>query len=159
MGRYVQVIGLAALSLVLLAPCALHAGVEESSEITKAKHAVETYFAALNNSQLEIVVGLYHKDSVFLPKNAPAARGIDAIRHAYQTLFAKARLNTTHIYHHVAVYGDIAIVESQGHGTLTLLESQKAIPSNNKELFVLRRIDKKWKIDRYMFNDSDKPGT
>lgn len=86
------------------------------------------------------------------------ARGLAEITQAYRALFETARLDTEHIYHHVAVYGDVAIVESQGHGTLTLLASKKAVPSNNKELFVLRKIGGKWKIDRYMFNDSEKPG-
>lgn len=32
------------------------------------------------------------------------------------------------------------------------------IPADDKELFVLRKINNKWKIDRYMFNDSENSG-
>jgi uncharacterized protein (TIGR02246 family) len=157
MKKLLQQIGLTTVCLVLLSPHALTASLGTTRATIEAKKVVEAYFQALNNSQLEIIVGLYHKDSVFLPKNAPAARGLDAITKAYRTLFTRAKLNTQHVYHQVAVYGDVAIIECQGHGTLTLLDSNTAIASNNKELFVLRKIGKQWKIDRYMFNDSEKP--
>ena len=127
-------------------------------EKVEARRVVEQYFAALNAGGLETILSLYHADSVFLPKNAPAARGIAEITRAYRTLFERAKLDTEHIYHHVAVYGKVAIIESQGHGTITLRTSNKILPSNNKELFVLRKIEGTWKIDRYMFNDSEKPG-
>lgn len=33
------------------------------------------------------------------------------------------------------------------------------LPANDKELFALYKINNKWKIDCYMFNDSEKQGT
>jgi len=98
----------------------------KDKETIAAKKTVEDYFKALNEGQLETIAGLYHKDSVFLPKNAPAVRGIEAIRKAYQAVFEKVKLNTDHVYHHVAVYGKVAIVESHGTGTMTVLEGNKA---------------------------------
>jgi len=159
MKHFARQIGLTVLSMFLLSAPQFSAASEDARGGIEAKKVVEDYFKALNDSQLEIIVKLYHKDSVFLPKNAPAVRGIDEIAKAYRTLFETAKLNTDHIYRHVSASGNIAIVESQGSGTLTLLESRKAIPSNNKELFVLRKIDNEWKIDRYMFNDSENHGT
>lgn len=156
--QLIRLMGLTILGLFLFSPPALNAATGDTKEATAAKKVVEEYFKALNGGQLEVIVGLYHPDSVFLPKNAPAVRGISEITKAYRILFEKARLDTEHVYHHVSVYGNIAIVESQGSGTLTLLENKKIVPSNNKELFVLRKIGKKWKIDWYMFNDSEKQG-
>ncbi len=121
----------------------------------EAKKVVVTYFKALNESNAEKILTLYHQDSVFLLNNAPAVRGIDEIRKTYRNLFGKIKLDTTHVYHHVSVHGDIAIVESKADGTLTLLESNTILPANNNELFVLRKIKGAWKIDRYMFNDSE----
>jgi uncharacterized protein (TIGR02246 family) len=158
MQRLAQLVGSTVLSIFLLVPPHVSAATDGAAENIQAKKVVEDYFNALNESKLDAVVKQYHKDSVFLPKNAPAVRGIDEIAKAYRKLFESAKLDTEHVYHHIAVYGDVAIVESQGHGTLTLLESKKVVPSNNKELFVLRKIDGNWKIDRYMFNDSERPG-
>lgn len=131
---------------------------EDSRANNEAKKVVELYFKALNEGDIETILRLYHRDSVFLPKNAPAVRGIDDIAKAYRALFAAATLNTTHVYHHVSVHGDVAIVESQANGTLTILDTKTAVPANDKELFVLRKIKNQWKIDRYMFNDSEHHG-
>lgn len=158
MKHLTRFIGLTALTLFLLSASYLSAATEDAKISIEAKKVVEDYFKALNEGKLDTIVGLYHKDSVFLPKNAPAVRGIDEITKAYRTLFEKIKLNTEHVYHHVSVHGDIAIVESQANGTLTLLEGKKVLPANDKELFVLRKINNKWKIDRYMFNDSENSG-
>lgn len=153
-----RLIRLTALGIFLLCSAQVSSSTQDSRESIEAKRVVEDYFKALNESKVEIIVGLYHKDSVFLPKNAPAVRGIDEITKAYQSLFEKIKLNTEHVYHHVSVHGDIAIVESQANGTLTILEAKKVVSANDKELFVLRKINNKWKIDRYMFNDSESHG-
>lgn len=158
MKHLTRFIGLTVLNIFLLSASYLSAATEDAKVSIEAKKVVEDYFQALNEGKLDIIVGLYHKDSVFLPKNAPAVRGIDEITKAYRTLFEKIKLNTEHVYHHVSVHGDIAIVESQANGTLTLLEGKKVVPANDKELFVLRKINNKWKIDRYMFNDSENSG-
>lgn len=158
MKRIARLLEVAVLGMALLVAAQAGAAAESAEESIQARKVVEEYFAALNAGRLDAVISLYHGESVFLPKNGPAARGITEITQAYRTLFEAARLDTDHVYRHVAVYGDVAIVESQGHGTLTLLASRKVVVSNNKELFVLRKIDGKWKIDRYMFNDSEKPG-
>ncbi|MFY9270121.1 MAG: nuclear transport factor 2 family protein [Candidatus Manganitrophaceae bacterium] len=158
MKHLTRFIGLTVLNIFLLSASYLSAATEDAKVSIEAKKVVEDYFKALNEGKLDIIVGLYHKDSVFLPKNAPAVRGIDEITKAYRTLFEKIKLNTEHVYHHVSVHGDIAIVESQANGTLTLLEGKKLVPANDKELFVLRKINNKWKIDRYMFNDSENSG-
>lgn len=158
MKHFAQLVGLTVLSIFLLSAPQLSAATENSRGNIEAKKVVEDYFKALNESKLATIVGLYHKDSVFLPKNAPAVRGIDEITKAYRNLFENIKLNTEHVYHHVSVHGDVAIVESQANGTLTILEGKKVLPANDKELFVLRKINNKWKIDRYMFNDSEKPG-
>ena len=143
---------------LILSGFLIDASAREPLENSEVKEVVVGYFNALNQSDIDTILGLYHEGSVFLPKNAPAVRGIGEIAKAYRALFERARLNTNHVYNHVSVHGDIAIVESQGSGTLTLLENKKALPSNNKELFVLRKINDMWKIDYYMFNDREGTG-
>ncbi len=128
---------------------------ENSKDEQEAKKVVKTYFKALNESNAEKILVLYHQDSVFLPNNAPAVRGIDEIRNTYRSLFGKIKLDTKHVYHHVSIHGDVAIIESKADGTLTLLETNTLLPANDNELFILRKIEGVWKIDRYMFNGSE----
>ena len=158
MKRIARLLEVAVLGMALLVAAQAGAAAESAEESIQARKVVEEYFAALNAGRLDAVISLYHGESVFLPKNAPAVRGIDEITKAYRNLFENIKLNTEHVYHHVSVHGDVAIVESQANGTLTILEGKKVLPANDKELFVLRKINNKWKIDRYMFNDSEKPG-
>lgn len=153
-----QLVGTTMLGLMLGLLPQFSALAEDSRANNEAKKVVESYFKALNDGDIETILRLYHRDSVFLPKNAPAVRGIDDITKAYRALFAAVTLNTTHVYHHVSVHGDVAIVESQANGTLTILDTKTAVPANDKELFVLRQIKNQWKIDRYMFNDSNNHG-
>ncbi len=141
-------------SLSLLIPFNM-AFPEMTKDEQEAKKLVVTYFKALNEGNAEKIGVLYHRDSVFLPNNAPAVRGIDEIRNTYQNLFKKIKLDTKHVYHHVSVHEDLAIVESKAEGTLTLLETKTNFPANDNELFVLRKIEGAWKIDRYMFNASE----
>ncbi len=128
---------------------------QNSKDEQEAKEVVETYFKALNESNAEKILALYHKDSVFLPNNAPAVRGIDEIRKTYRSLFGQIKLNTKHVYHHVSVHGDVAVVESKADGILTIFDTKTEVSANDNELFVLRKIEGKWKIDRYMFNGSE----
>lgn len=153
-----QLVGTTMLGLMLGLFPLFSALAEDSRANNEAKKVIESYFKALNEGDVETILRLYHRDSVFLPKNGPAVRGIDDITKAYRALFATATLNTTHVYHHVSVHGDVAIVESQANGTLTILDTKTVVPADDKELFVLRQIKNQWKIDRYMFNDSENPG-
>jgi len=140
----------------LLLPLAqVNALAEVSTESEKAKQVVVDYFSALNKSDVKKIISLYHKESVFLPNNAPASRGIEEIEKTYQAVLDTIKLNTTHIYHHVLVSGDIAVVESKANGNLTVLKTNKILPANDNELFVLKKVNGVWKIDRYMSNGSE----
>jgi len=140
--------------LLLSSPKASWASNDPTGEAA-AKNVVVSYFKALNKGDLGKIKKLYHRDSVFLPEGGPAARGIEEIGDAYRAVFRKIKLNTRHDYKHVSVHGDIAIVESKASGDITILETKKVIPSTSKELFVLRLINKAWRIDRYIFNRSE----
>ena len=140
----------------LLLPLAqVNALAEVSTESEKAKQVVVDYFSALNKSDVKKIISLYHKESVFLPNNAPASRGIEEIEKTYQAVLDTIKLNTTHAYHHVSVSGDVAVVESKANGNLRVLKTNKILPANDNELFVLKKVNGTWKIDRYMFNGSE----
>ncbi len=134
----------------------LDARAGDSTEDETAKRVVVDYFRALNEGNVETIVSLYHKNSVFLPNNAPASRGIEEIEKAYRVLFKTIKLDTSHIYKYVSVSGDTAVIESKASGDITVLKTKKTLPSTNNELFVLKNIQGQWKIDRYMFNSSER---
>ena len=73
-------------------------------------------------------------------RHRPAA--VDRIDVAHQV--AQMRVGRAgpgqRVQYFTAVYGAVVIVESQGSGTLTLLDGNQVLPSNNKELFELRKL-------------------
>ena len=146
---------LSVITALLLSLIQVDAFADVSLEGKKAKQVVVDYFSALNKSDLKTIVSLFHTDSVFLANNAPASRGIFEIEKKFKAVFNKIKLNTTHKYHHVSVSGNIAIVESKANGNLTVLKTRETLPANDNELFVLKKINGNWKIDRYMFNSSE----
>lgn len=124
-----------------------------TSERSRAKAVVEAYFQALNADNVARIVELYHGDAVFFADDAAAARGIEAIERTYRRILGKIDLDSHHKYYEAIVLGPVAIVESRSSGTITVEESGETRPTNNNELFVLRRDDSgDWRIFRYMFN-------
>ncbi len=142
------------LSIFLLCVLSFSARAEGSSTEDEVKKAASTFFRAINDSNIKMVLDAYHRDSAYLSKNHPAAHGIDEIKKAYQELFGRVRLNVDHVVQHVFVDTSIAIIESNARGTVTILETMKTAPVDVKQLFVFRKVENQWKIDRYMFNDN-----
>lgn len=126
-----------------------------SPDHSHPKAAVQSYFDALNAGNVDRIVDLYHPDAVFLPKDAPAARGLDAIKRRYSEILGKIDIQTRHKFFGVHVTGSMAVIESRSNGTVTLRESGKTQSTSNNELFILRKNQNgEWKIARYMFNGS-----
>jgi len=147
---------ISAMATLLFLLVQVNAYAEVTTESEKAKQVVVDYFSALNKSNVMKIVSLYHKNSVFLPNNAPASRGIEEVEKTYRAVLNTIKLNTTHEYHYVSVSSDMAVVESKANGNLTVLKTKEILPANDNELFVLKKIDGQWKIDRYMFNSSER---
>lgn len=144
-----------AMAIILLSAAQVNVFAGASAEAEKAKQIVAAYFSALNNGNVKKITSLYHSGSVFLPNNAPASRGIEEIEKTYRAILNTIKLDTTHVYHHIYVSSDMAIVETTSAGNLTELKTGRILSANDNELFVLKKVNGEWKIDRYMFNSSE----
>ncbi len=110
------------------------------------------YEKALNASDVEAVLKLYAPDGVFMPSGAPTAVGTEQLRGAYQHVFATIKLAIKFSIDEVVQDGDFAFARTVSRGTVTVLADDVTAPEENRELFVLQRLDGEWKITRYMFN-------
>ena len=121
-----------------------------------------TYQDALNDSSTEAVMKLYAPDGVFMPQHFPSSIGTEAVRQAYDGVFATITLA---VKFHVAEVKQIApawaIARTNSAGTVTLHATgggvPKANPEANQELFVFQKIDGAWKIARYCFSTTNPP--
>ena len=94
---------------------------------------------------------LYASEPVFMPQHAPAMVERDAVRGAYDHVFATIRLAVLFEVHEVRVLGDETWVRTSAAGRTTVLASGEIHDEGNNELFILRRESGEWRIHRYLF--------
>ena len=132
-------------------------GVKDVMEIDEIKEALARYEQALNASDVDAVLALYGREPVFMPQHAPAMIGRDAVRRAYEQVFATIRLDVRFEVHEVEVRGDRAWARTSSAGRTTLLASGEHSDEGNNELFVLIEEDGHWRIHRYLFATNQPP--
>jgi len=122
---------------------------KEQSEIKKV---LFSYRDALNESNVEKVLALYTENGVFMPSSAPTAIGQEQLKGTYEFVFGNIQLNIEFYIDEIEIVGEYAFVRSTSKGTTFIHASGETVPEENRELFVLKKENGSWKIDRYMFN-------
>ena len=123
---------------------------------TKAQfeQLLSTYQQRLATSNIDAVLDLYSADPVFIPEYAPPSVGRQAVRKAYEWVFATLRLNGRFDVHEAEVLGDTAWVRTTSSGRFTVIASGVEGDIANSELFLFKRQNGAWKIHRYIFTSS-----
>ena len=106
----------------------------------------------MNESNAEVALSLYTNEGVFMPSAAPTAIGQEQVLKAYQYVFENIQLSIEFFIDEIEVIGDYAFVRSTSKGTVLIKATNEEMAEENRELFVLKKIQGSWKIDRYMFN-------
>lgn len=123
---------------------------------TTEKQAIEkmlfSYRDALNASDVAQVLPLYTQDGVFMPSNGPSAIGQEQIKGSYEFVFKTIQLHIEFFIDEIIVHGDYAFARTTSKGTTLIHANGQTVPEENRELFVLQKVDGLWKISRYMFN-------
>lgn len=123
---------------------------------TTEKSAIEkllfSYRDALNTSDVSKVLSLYTQDGVFMPTNAPTAKGQDQLKGSYEFVFKTIQLNIEFFIEEIGVSGESAFALTNSKGTTLIHANGQTVPEENRELFVLAKENGQWKIARYMFN-------
>ena len=113
---------------------------------------IYAYFQALNDANINAIVGLYSKDPVMLPFLQPAVVGTDAVRENYEGTFQLIRFEVqTTIQEAVEMSPEWAYVRTDTSGTFTPTRTEEGAPAAFHELFLLRKMGD-WKISRYSFS-------
>jgi uncharacterized protein (TIGR02246 family) len=127
---------------------------QNQAERKQIKHLLNSYQQALNSSDTASVVPLYTDDGVFMPSKKPSAVGKKQVKKAYEHVFQMLDLNVEFHIDEIEQFGGIAFVRTTSDGKIKILEKNIVINNNSRELFVLKRVNNKWKIYRYMFNET-----
>jgi uncharacterized protein (TIGR02246 family) len=129
---------------------------QNTMEQTAEKSAIEkllyAYRDALNASDVSKVLPLYTDDGIFMPSNAPSAIGQEQVKASYEFVFKSIQLSIEFYIDEVVVNGDYAFARTTSRGTTLIHASGQTVAEENRELFVLQKVNGQWKIARYMFN-------
>ncbi|MGE0773324.1 MAG: SgcJ/EcaC family oxidoreductase [Cyclobacteriaceae bacterium] len=116
---------------------------------------LETYKKALNTSDAKLAVGLYTKDGIFMPTEAPSAIGSDNILKSYEFIFTQIQLDIEFYIDEIVVEGNFGYAVTSSKGKTLIHAAGQTVPEANRELFVFEKVDGAWKIARYMFNKTE----
>jgi uncharacterized protein (TIGR02246 family) len=121
---------------------------------------LQTYERALNASDTNASVELYAPDGVFMPQNSPSSVGIDAVRHAYDAVFAAIKLTVKFNVAEIRqVAPDWVLARTNSAGMVTIHATARTAPEANQELFLFQKVGGAWKIARYCFSTTNPPGS
>jgi uncharacterized protein (TIGR02246 family) len=112
---------------------------------------LNAYEQALNTNDIEAILNLYGQAPVFMPQNAPALVGREAVRAGYRQVFDTIKLNVAFEIHEIEVQGDTAWARTSSAGRTRILSAGIEVAEGNNELFIFKRENGDWKIHRYLF--------
>jgi uncharacterized protein (TIGR02246 family) len=124
----------------------------ETKDKEKIEQLLANYKESLNTSDVVKAVNLYTKDGVFMPSEAPSAKGSDNIKVAYEFVFSQIQLNIEFYIEEIVIDGNMAYALTTSKGSTLIHASGVTVPEENRELFVFTKENGEWKIARYMFN-------
>ena len=107
-----------------------------------------------NAKEMDVILGLYAENSVFMPPNAPVLRGREPLREFYQDLMGRAtnlRLETEDI----AGHGPLAYET----GTYSLVYEDGAIRDRGKYVFIWRKTNDTWRTEKTIWSSDLPPQT
>jgi len=127
----------------------------EKQEKENIEKLLNDYEKSLNTSDAKLAQSLYTKDGVFMPTEAPSGIGSEAILKSYEFVFSQIQLNIEFFIEEIQVEGNMAFAVTSSKGTTLIHATGDTIPEANRELFVFEKVNREWKIARYMFNKTE----
>jgi uncharacterized protein (TIGR02246 family) len=115
------------------------------------------YSAALNSSDTNDVMSLYTDDGVFMPPYSQSAVGREAVRQAYDDVFAAIQLTVKfNVAEIVEMSPNWVFARTNSAGTTLTHATGKTSAEGNQELFIFRKDrDGKFRIARYSFSSTN----
>ena len=146
------------ISLTLLYSCKVKSdklSVVNMQEDEKAiNNLIVSYKNGLKDSSVEKVLANYTTDAVLMSPDSPTVIG-DKIGAAYSSIFDSVGIDIDFTLANMIIGEKYAFVQSTSDGSALIRALNQTAPEQNRELFVMQRVDGEWKIARYMYNKMD----
>jgi uncharacterized protein (TIGR02246 family) len=124
------------------------------------RKVMASYNDALNSGSTDAVTPLYVEDGVFMPPHSQSAVGKQAVRKAYDAVFAELKFDVKFTIAELVVMApNWAYVRTNSAGVTGHASTGKTTAEANQELFIFRKgEDGEWRIARYSFSPTNPPG-
>lgn len=127
---------------------------ENVDDATAIRNRLTSYRNALALSDAEAVASNYTEDGVVMGPGSPTAIG-DKLESTYSAIFSNVGLNLDFTVANMVIGEKYAVVQSTSDGTAFINTTGERTPEQNRELFVMEKVDGEWLIARYMYNKMD----
>lgn len=118
-----------------------------------------SYNDALNSGSTDAALALYAEDGVFMPPYSQSAVGKEAVRKAYDAVFAELKFDVKFTIAELVVMApNWAYVRTNSAGVTAHASIGKTTAEANQELFIFKKSDGQWRIARYSFSPTNAPG-
>jgi uncharacterized protein (TIGR02246 family) len=124
------------------------------------RNVMASYNGALNSGSTDAALALYAEDGVFMPPYSQSAVGREAVRRAYDAVFAELKFDVKFTIAELVVLApNWAYVRTNSAGVTGHASTGKTTAEANQELFIFKRgEDGEWRIARYSFSPTNPPG-
>lgn len=116
------------------------------------QNLIQTYQRGLNEANIDLVKAVFAEDAMFIGQPFPTATGIEEIEATYTDFLSKLDFDVEFKIEEIELSGDLGFVRTGSHGTITPKSQTPEGTEGNRELFVVKKIDGRWKFYRYIFN-------
>lgn len=125
------------------------------------ERTLAAYNAALNTGNTQAVLPLYAEDGIFMAPFSQSSVGRNAVRAAYDRVFAELGFDVTfNIAEVVQMAPGWAFVRTNSAGTTAHRSTGRTTSEANQELFILKQDgDGEWRIARYSFSPTNPPSS
>lgn len=127
---------------------------EAVDDATAIRSCLTSYRNALALSDAKAVASNYTADGVVMGPGSPTAIG-DELEDTYSAIFSNVGLNLDFTVANMVIGDKYAVVQSTSDGTALVNATGERAPEQNRELFVMEKVDGQWLIARYMYNKMD----
>jgi uncharacterized protein (TIGR02246 family) len=135
------------------------AAAQSGSDEAGIRATLAAYNDALNGGKTAAVLPLYTDDGIFMPPYSQSAIGKEAVRAAYDKVFAELKFHVKFTIAELVVMAPTwAYVRTNSAGTTDHHSTGRTTAEANQELFIFRKdAGGKWRIARYSFSPTNPP--
>lgn len=129
--------------------------VEKQLEVLTPEQVVLKYGQYLKEQNQQHIIALYHENAEIIPDQLASLSGTEKIIEFYQQTFQNIRIDGDLKITSSDIGADWAIIRCEEPAQVTDLATGITSSGYFREMFVLKRMENKWFIYKYMFSQNN----